>query len=68
MRRGWCQVSLRQEILASGCVLQRGGGGVTENAAEIVITIINESDLVVTIIEGDPLCIVAQTSRSRSVF
>src|ERR1043165_5397071 len=47
MRRGWCGVTFGQEILASGCSLQ-GDGVVTEDAADIIITIVNESASVVT--------------------
>ena len=57
-------MTLGQEILARGCVL-RGEGVVTENAVEIVITIVNESASVVTIPEGDLVCIVYHTSRTR---
>ena len=64
MRRGSCQVSLRQEIQASGCVIQEGEI-VTGNVADIVITILNDSDSVVTIIEGDPLCFVDHSVRIR---
>jgi len=64
MTRGWCQVSLGQEIQAS--VLQ-GGGVVTENAEDIVITILNDSDSFVTIIERDPFCFVVHSVRIRPV-
>ena len=64
MRKGWCGVTLGQEILASGCVL-RGEGVVTENAADIVITIVNDSASVVTIPEGAPVCVVYHTQRVR---
>src|ERR1043165_4706986 len=58
MRKGWCGVTLGEEILASGCSLQ-GEGIVTENAADgIVITIVNNSASVVTIPEETPLSIV----------
>ena len=67
MRRGWCGVTLGQEILASGYVL-RGEGIVDEKYVEdIVITIVNESDSVVAIAGGDLLCIVYHTSRNRPV-
>ena len=65
MRKGWCGVTLGQEILASGCSLQ-GDGVVTENAADgIVITIVNDSASVVTIPEGPLICIVYHTQRTR---
>ena len=64
MMKGWCGVTLRQEILARGCVLQ-GEGVVTENAVDIVITIVNDSASVVTIAEGTPVCIVYHTQRVR---
>src|ERR1043165_4856059 len=64
MTKGWCGVTLGPEILASGCVLQ-GEGVVTENAADIVITIVNDSASVVTIPEGAPICIVYHTVRVR---
>src|ERR1043165_2777505 len=64
MRKGWCGVTLGQEILASGCSL-RGDGVVTENAADIVITIVKDSASVVTITEGTLLCIVYHTQRVR---
>ena len=65
MTKGWCGVTLGQEILASGCVL-RGEGVITENAADgIVITIVNDSASVVTIAEGAPVCVVYHTQRVR---
>ena len=64
MRKGWCGVTLGQEILASGCSL-RGDGVVAENVADIVITIVNDSDSVVVIAAGDLLCIVYHTQRVR---
>jgi len=64
MTRGWCGISLRQEILASGCALQ-GEGIVTGDIADIVVTISNDSDSVVTIIEGDLICIIYHTQRPR---
>ena len=67
MTRGWCPVSLGRGIQASGCILQGGGGGVFENTADIVVTILNDFDSVVVINEGDPLCLVAHTQRSRPV-
>src|ERR1043165_361907 len=63
MLRGWCGVTLGQEILASGCVLQ-GEGVITENVGDIVITIVNDSASVVTITEGAPICIVYHTRRT----
>src|ERR1043165_2622866 len=63
MRKGWCGLTLGQEILASGCSLQ-GDGVVAENAADgIVITIVNDSASVVVIAAGDLLCIVYHTQR-----
>src|SRR2546428_7256424 len=64
MIKGWCGVTLGEEILASGCVLQ-GEGVVTENAVDIVITIVNDSASVVTIPEGAPVCVVYHTQRVR---
>ena len=64
MMKGWCGVTLGEEILASGCSLQ-GDGVVTENVADIVITIVNDSASVVTIAEGAPVCIVYHTQRVR---
>ena len=64
MTKGWCGVTLGQEILARGSVL-RGEGVVTENAADIVITIVNDSASVVTIAEGAPVCVVYHTQRVR---
>jgi dUTPase len=65
MIKGWCGLTLGQEILASGCVL-RGEGIVDEKYVEdIVITIENESDSVVAIAAGDLLCIVYHTQRVR---
>jgi len=62
--RGWCGVTLGQEILASGCIL-RGEGVITENVADIVIIIVNDSASVVTIAEGAPVCVVYHTQRVR---
>ena len=64
MMKGWCGVTLGEEILASGCSLQ-GDGVVTENVADIVITIVNDSASVVVIATGDLLCIVYHTQRVR---
>ena len=64
MRKGWCPVYLGQEIRARGCVIQ-GEGNVFKNTTEIVITILNESDSIVVINEGDPFCLVAHTQRIR---
>src|ERR1043165_1947202 len=65
MMKGWCGVTLGEEILASGCSLQ-GDGVVTENAADgIVITIVNDSASVVIIPEGALICIVYHTQRVR---
>ena len=64
MRKGWCGVTLGQEILASGCSLQ-GDGVVAENVADIVITIVNDSASVVTIPEGALICIVYHTQSTR---
>jgi dUTPase len=64
MTRGWCGVTLRQEIQSSGCVVQ-GGGIVAENMEDIVVTILNDSDSIVTILEGDPLCFVHHTVGPR---
>src|ERR1043165_4591649 len=67
MTKGWCGVTLGQEILASGCVL-RGEGIVDEKYVEdIVITIVNDSASVVVIAAGDLLCIVYHTQRTRPV-
>ena len=62
MRRGWCKVQLKQEI--QNCGLQ--DDVVSKNTEDIVITILNDSDSEVVINEGDSLCLVAHTSRSRS--
>src|ERR1043165_5783267 len=64
MMKGWCGLTLGQEILASGCSLQ-GDGVVAENVADIVITIVNDSASVVVIAAGDLLCIVYHTQRVR---
>ena len=64
MRRGWCKVQLKQEIQESACGLQ--DDVVSKNTEDIVITILNDSDSEVVINEGDSLCLVAHTSRSRS--
>src|SRR2546428_2876252 len=66
MTKGWCGVTLGEEILASGCSL-RGDGVVAENVADIVITIVNDSASVVVIAAGDLLCIVYHTQRTRPV-
>jgi len=66
MRRGSCQVSLRQEIQASGCVIQEGEL-FSRNVADIVITILNNSDSVVSILEGDPLGFVDHSVRIRTI-
>ena len=63
MLRGWCKVQLKQEI--QNCGLQ--DDVVSKNTEDIVITILNDSDSEVVINEGDSLCLVAHTSRSRSV-
>ena len=62
MRRGWCKVQLKQEI--QNCGLQ--DDVVSKNTEDIVITILNDSDSEVVINEGDSLCLVAHTVRSRS--
>ena len=64
MIRGWCKVQLKQEIQASACRLQ--DDVVSKNTEDIVITILNDSDSEVVINEGDSLCLVAHTVRSRS--
>ena len=64
MTRGWCQVSLSQEIRASGCGLR--DDVVSKNAEDIVITILNDSDSEVTVNEGDLLCFVRHTQRIRT--
>ena len=63
MTKGWCGISIRQEIRASGCVLR--DDVVTENMADIVVTILNDSDSIVTILEGDPLCFIHHTVGPR---
>ena len=62
MRRGWCKVQLKEEI--QNCRLQ--DDVVSKNITDIVITILNDSDSEVVVNEGDSLCFVAHTSRSRS--
>src|ERR1043165_2861064 len=67
MTKGWCGLTLGEEILASGCSL-RGDGVVAEKYVEdIVITIVNDSASVVAIAAGDLLCIVYHTQRTRPV-
>ena len=63
MRRGWCHLSLRQEIQASGCRLQ--DDVVSKNAEDIVVTILNDSDSEVIVNEGDLLCFIRHTVRIR---
>ena len=62
MRRGWCKVQLKEEI--QNCRLQ--DDVFSKNTEDFVITILNDSDSEVVINEGDSLCYVAHTSRSRS--
>lgn len=56
MTRGVCLVSLRQELKQKRCSLQ--DGTISEDVDDIIITIQNNSDSVVTINEGDSLCYV----------
>jgi hypothetical protein len=56
MTRGMCLISLRQDIKERRCSLQ--DGTVCENVEDIIITIQNNSDNLVTINEGDSLCYV----------
>lgn len=52
--RGVCLISLRQAIKEKRCSLQ--DGTISEDVQDIVITIQNNSDSVVTLNEGDSLC------------
>jgi hypothetical protein len=52
--RGICLVSLRQDIKEKRCSLQ--DGTVSEDVEDIIITIQNNFDCIVTINEGDSLC------------
>src|SRR6218665_2501889 len=54
MTRGVCLVSLRQVIKEKGCSLQ--DGTIFEDVEDIVITIQNNSESVVSIGKGDFLC------------
>ena len=62
MIRGWCKVQLKQEI--QNCGLQ--DDVVSKNTEDIAITILNDSESEVVINDGDSLCLVAHTVRSRS--
>ena len=55
-------MQLKEEI--QNCGLQ--DDVVSKNTEDIVITILNDSDSEVVINEGDSLCLVAHTVRSRS--
>lgn len=54
MTRAVCLVSLRQVIKEKGCSLQ--DGTISEDVEDIVITIQNNSESVVSIDKGDSLC------------
>src|SRR6218665_2602163 len=54
MTRGVCLVSLRQAIKEKGCSLQ--DGSISEDVEDIVITIQNNSESVVSIDKADSLC------------
>src|SRR6218665_3722448 len=54
MTRGVCLVSLRQVIKEKGCSLQ--AGTISEDVEDIVITIQNNSESVVSIDKGESLC------------
>ena len=54
MTRGMCLISLRQELKLKRCSLQ--DGTVSEDVADIIITIQNNSESAVIINEGDSLC------------
>jgi len=56
MTRGICLVSLRQELKQKRCSLH--DGTVSEDVDDIIITIQNNSDSIITILEGDSLCYV----------
>lgn len=56
MASGICLISLRQKIKEMRCSLQ--DGAVSENVEDILVTIQNNSDTMVTIDEGDAICFV----------
>lgn len=58
--RGVCLVSLRQTIKEMRCSLQ--DGFIAESVENIIITIQNNSDVIVNIAAGDSLCIVTHRS------
>jgi len=54
MTRGMCSISLRQRLKEMRCSLQ--DGVVSENVEDILVTIQNNSDTIVTINEEDSIC------------
>jgi hypothetical protein len=57
LMRGVCSVSLRQALKEKRCSLQ--DGFVAESVNDIIVTIHNNSDVAVNIVEGESLCFVA---------
>ena len=55
--QGVCSVSLRQHLKVKRCSLH--DGFVAEPVDDIIVTIQNNSDVAVTILEGDSLCFIA---------
>lgn len=66
MTWGICLVSLRQNLKENGCTVQ--DGVVSENVADIVINIRNNSDSPVTIIEGYSLCYINYSVNAPSIL
>jgi hypothetical protein len=56
LMRGVCSVSLRQLLKEKRCSLQ--DGFVAESVDDIIVTIQNNSDAAVCIVEGESLCFV----------
>lgn len=57
IRRGMVFISLKQELKIKKCSLQ--DGVVAESVDDIIVTIQNNSDVAVNIVEGESLCFVA---------
>ena len=56
MTKGMCLVSLRQQLKTRRLSLQ--DGTISEDVEDIIITIQNNSETLVTISEGDSLCFI----------
>jgi hypothetical protein len=56
LTRGVCLVSLRQSLKEKRCSLQ--DGFIAESVDDIIVTIQNNSDVAVNIVEGECLCFV----------